>query len=269
MKLATLILIVATAACSVASAQQPPPRRFVEAKPDAVRVMATNAVRGPVDAVLAQASRAIGRPVALVYGSARGNMKEEILAGQGFDVTLLLPDVHAELRAKGKVAPGGWEIARIPVAIGVRGQLPPDFDVATPAGLKRALVNAAAVKYSPTGAAWDTVSKIFTTLDVKNSIRDFSEKRQIVQALQPGEYEMNLFPQSEIIANRGLQNLGPVMSALHVPVTIEAAVSATPRDRQAALALIEFLQSPAIDSALKMSGMTKGVGVGATREQAR
>jgi molybdate transport system substrate-binding protein len=253
----TLTLVFALAVSSVAHAQSQPTPRFANAKPDAVRVMATNAVRGPLDATAAEAARVIGRPVALEYGSARGNLKDEILAGEAFDVALLLPDVDAELRAKGKVAPGAWEIARIPVAIGVRGDLPADFDVTTLAGLKRALVGAAAVKYAPAGAARDTSSKVFMTLDVKNSIRDFSATRRIVQPLHPGEYELNVFPQSEIIANPNLRNLGPVMPALQVPVIIEATVSAQARDPQAALALVKFLQSPAIDAALKESGMTR------------
>lgn len=253
----SIALSLALMASSAAYAQSQPAPRFADAKPDAVRVMATNAVKGPLDAAAAEASRAIGRPVALAYGSARGDLKDGILAGEGFDVALLLPDVDAELLAKGKVAPGAWEIACIPVAIGVRGEPPADFDVATPAGLKRALIGAAAVKYAPNGAARDTVLKVFAALDVKSSIRDFSATRRIVQPLQPGEYEINLFPQSEIIASPHLRNLGPVMAELQAPVIIEATVSAKARDPQAARALIRFLQSPAIDASLKRSGMSR------------
>src|SRR5262249_51477939 len=171
--------------------------KVADAKPGDLRIIATAAIREPLDAVLAQAQRVLGRPLVVEYGSARGNLKDEILAGQDFEVALLLPDVVEELQRQGKNLPERHENARVNVAIGLRGDAP-NVDVRTPAALKHAMLNAKSVKYAPTGAAILTVKKVLSTLGIADLIRDSSRERTRVD-LTPGEYELNLYPLSEII----------------------------------------------------------------------
>jgi molybdate transport system substrate-binding protein len=232
--------------------------KVADAKPGEVRVIVTAAIRGPLDAVLKQAEAAIGKPIVAEYGSARGNLKDEILKGQDFEVAILLPDVDDEILAAGRIAPERFEIARVPVALGLRGEAP-GLDVSSPAAIKTAMLGAKSVKYSPTGAALLTVRKILSTLDIAGNIRDSSTARQEIP-LAPGEYEINIYPLSEIIANEGrLKNLGAVIPPLQVPTVLEATMGANVADPKAARALITFLQGPAIDRALHDFGMEKGV----------
>jgi molybdate transport system substrate-binding protein len=230
--------------------------KVAAAKPGDVRVIATAAIREPFNAVLKQAEAAIERPIVAEYGSARGNLKDEILKGQDFEVALLLPDVDDEIQAAGKIAPGRFEIARVAVAFGLRGAAP-HLDVGSPAAVKAALLNAKSVRYAPTGAALMTVRKILSTLDIANKIHDSSTARGEVP-LATGEYEINIYPSSEIISNKTLTNLGAVIAPLQVPAIIEATVGRNAADPKAALALIRFLQGPVIDRALKDYGMEKG-----------
>lgn len=227
------------------------------APPEAVRMMVTAAIRGPLDAVMAQAQQAIGKPIVARYGSARGNLKSEILAGQDFEVALLLPDVDAELLAAGKIKPGSWEIARVPIAIGIRGDVPKDLNLKTHAGIRRAFINAKAVKYSPTGAAILTVRKIISTLRLDDKISDVSALRGSV-LLDAGQYEINIYPLSEIIPNRRLFNTGVVIASLQAPANVTATVGANARDEASARALIQFLRGPAIDPTLEPNGMIRG-----------
>ena len=76
--------------------------------------------------------------------------------------------------------------------------------------------------------------------------------------LAAGEYEINVYPLSEIISNKKLKNLGAVIPPLQVPAIIEATVGKNAADPKTALSLIKFLQGPAIDGALKDYGMEKG-----------
>ena len=230
--------------------------KVADAKGGDVRVMVTAAIRDPLNAVLKQAEAAIEKPIVAQYGSARGNLKDEILKGQDFEVAILLPDVDDEIEAAAKIAPGRFEIARVPVALGLRGEAP-DLDVGSPAAIKAAMLNAKSVKYAPTGAALMTVRKIMSTLDIADKIRDSSAVRAEVP-LAAGEYEINIYPLSEIIPNKKLKNLGAVIAPLQVPAIIEATVGRNAADPKAALALIKFLQGPAIDRALKDFGMEKG-----------
>jgi len=230
--------------------------KVADAKPGAVRVLVTAAIREPLNAVLKQAEAAIKKPIVAEYGSARGNLKDEILKGQDFEVAILLPDVDDEIEAAGKIAPGRFEIARVPVAFGLRGEAP-NLDVSSPAAVKAAMLNAKSVKYAPTGAALMTVKKILSTLDIGGKIHDASTAQTEVP-LAAGEYEIDIYPLSEIIPSKTLKNLGAVIPELQVPVIIEATVGRNASDAKAAHALVAFLQGPAIDQALKNDGMEKG-----------
>jgi molybdate transport system substrate-binding protein len=230
--------------------------KVADAKPGDMRVIATAAIRDPLNIVLKQAQATVGKPIVAEYGSARGNLKDLILKGQDFEIAMLLPDVDDEIQAAGKIGPGRFEIARVPVALGLRGEAP-NLDVSTPAAIKVAMLNAKSVKYSPTGAALMTVRKILSALEIGSKIHDSSAVRAEVP-LAAGDYEINIYPLSEIIANTKLKNLGAVIPQLQVPAIIEATVGKNAADPKAALALIKFLQGPAIDQALKDYGMEKG-----------
>jgi molybdate transport system substrate-binding protein len=253
---ATLLSVALVLACVPVAEAQVAGAKVADAKPGEVRVIATAAIREPLDAVLKQAEAAIGKRIVAEYGSARGNLREKIVGGQDFEVAMLLPDVDDEIEAAGKITPGRLEIARVPAAFGLRGEAP-HLDVASPAGIKAALLNAKSVKYAPVGAAVMTVKKILSTFDIADKIRDSSRAGAEVP-LGAGEYEINVYPLSEIIPNKKLVNLGAVIAELQVPAVIEATVGKKAADPKAAQALIAFLQGPAIDHALKESGMEKG-----------
>ena len=244
------VLILSSVLC--ANAQN---ARVADARSGDMRVIATAAIRDPFNAVLKQAEGLIGKSIVVEYGSARGNLKEMILKGQDFEVAMLLPDVDDELLAAGKIVPGRFAIARVPIAFGLRGDVP-TLVMSSPDAIKLAMLNAKSVKYAPTGAALMTVRKILSTLDLTGKINDSSTARAEVP-LAPGEYEINIYPLSEIIPNTKLKNLGAVIPQLQVPAVIEATVGKTAADPKAANALITFLQGPAIDRALKDFGMEK------------
>ena len=96
-----LLLLLVTGARLVAQAERGD--RIADAKPGDVRVLATAAIRSPLDAVRVEASTAIGHPLVIEYGSARGNLKDSIMAGTAFDVALLLPDVDEQLLKASKM----------------------------------------------------------------------------------------------------------------------------------------------------------------------
>jgi molybdate transport system substrate-binding protein len=255
MKLLAAIVGTAVILSSPLHAQFTGPK-VADAKLGDVRVIATAAIREPLNAVLKQAQATVEKPIVAEYGSARGNLKDLILKGQDFEVAMLLPDVDDDIQAAGKIVPGRFEIARVPVALGLRGEAPSP-DVSSPAAIKVALLNAKSVKYSPTGAALMTVRKILSTLEIGDKIRDSSAVREEAP-LAVGEYEINIYPLSEVISNKKLKNLGAVIPPLQVPAIIEATVGKNAADPKTALALIKFLQGPAIDQALKDYGMEKG-----------
>lgn len=235
-------------------------QKVINAKPGDLRILATAAIREPLQAVREQAEKAVGRPLVIEYGSARGNLKDNILAGQEFELAILLPDVDQELLKQGKILPQSHVIARVPTAIGLRTEgAVPVIDISTSAALKTALLNAKSVRYGRTGVAYDTVDKILTTLGVANSIKDTSKLDRFKRVeLAPGEYEINIYPVSEVISNKELKNLGLVPAELQVPGVLEAVVGQHANEQKTVDALIKFLQGPAMDRPLQESGMLKG-----------
>jgi molybdate transport system substrate-binding protein len=240
---------------TAANAQRGRGQKVAEAKPGEVRVMVTAAIRTPLEAVRAEAQQAVGKPLVIEYGSARGNLKDQILAGQPFEVAMLLPDVDEQLAKEGKILPGAEVIARVPVAIGQRGDAP-KIDMSTPAALKDAMLKAKSLRWSPTGAALLTVNKVLDTLGIRETVKAKHNMPGPV-ALGPGEYELNLYPLSEILDNKALTNLGPVIPELQVPAVITAVISKNTTEAAAARTLIKFLQGPTMDPALKANGMTR------------
>lgn len=238
-------------------------QKITDAKPGDVRVLATAAILGPLEAIRAQAQKEIGKPIVIEYGSARGNLKTMLQAGQACEVSLLLPDVNQELVAQHKLDSKQYKIASVPVALAIKGTPSKKLDVSTKEGIKAAFVNASVVRYATTGAARPTVDKILDTLNIRSAIKDGGLQSGPQQGgageapLAAGLYEMHVFPLSEILISKGLTNLGPVIPELQVPSIIEASVCGSPADRASAQALIKFLQGSAIEPALKVSGMTR------------
>lgn len=240
---------------ALATAQGGRGERIADARPGDVRVLATAAIRIPLEAVRAEASRTIGHPLVIEYGSARGNLKEAIMAGHAFEVALLLPDVDEQLLKASKIRLPGVVIAKTEVAIGLRGDATPDLS--TPEKIRTAMLNAKSLRWSSTGAALFTVDRILDTLGIRDAVQAKHDMSAPAPPLGPGEYEINIYPLSEIMPNRNLRNLGPVIRELQVPAVVTATVSSNTPNVAAAQALVKFLQGPAIEPSLEANGFKR------------
>lgn len=238
-----------------AMAQAGSAERIADARPGDVRVLATGAIRIPLEAVRAEASKAIGHPLVIQYGSARGNLKNAVMEGAEFEVAMLLPDVDEQLLKAGKIASPGVVIATTDVAIGLRGDGTPDLS--TPDTVRTALLNATSLRWADTGAALFTVNRILDTLKIRDAVSARHNTTPTLVPLAPGEYEINIYPLSEILPNKSLRNAGPVIPALQVPVVVTATISAHTRNAAAARALVTFLRGPAIEPALTGNGFRR------------
>lgn len=228
--------------------------KLADAKPGELRVFATAGIMMPLEAIREDAQRAAGRPLRIQYGSARGDIKNQIEQGQSFDVAILLPDVIHDAGVASKVGAREYKIARIPVGIGFRGEVPVP-DVSTPDALKKAMVNAHSIKYQPSGAARDTVERVISSLGLAGSINDVSAIAAPVP-LSPGQYEISIYPISELMLGKRYKSLGLVPASLQVPVEITAVISKD-ADAAASRAFLQFLKGPQMDLQLKSGGMLK------------
>jgi len=90
--------------------------KVADAKPGDVRLIVTGAFQALLMPLVPEAQKAVGSPLLVEYGPARGNLRKEILDGQDFEVAVLLPDVNQEIFADGKTMPGSYDVARQPLS---------------------------------------------------------------------------------------------------------------------------------------------------------
>jgi hypothetical protein len=113
-------------------------------------------------------------------------------------VAILLPDVDDEIQAVGKIVPGRFEIARVPVGFGLRGAAR-NLDVGSPGRGQGRHIECEIGEVQSDWRGTDD-RKNLSTLDIADKIHDSSTVRQEVP-LAAGDYEINIYPLSEIIAN--------------------------------------------------------------------
>jgi molybdate transport system substrate-binding protein len=253
--LAPLLLLAGTAFA------QDAPEKVADARPGDVRLFVSNGLREPFKTVRAQAEKNLGKHLAVEYGSSR-IMQGQMEAGQPFDVAILTATAIEDLTAKGKIVSGSAaEVARVPVAIAVRGL--DRIDVSTPDAIKAALLGARTVGYTPIGGEAPTVNKLFAGLGIADAMKAKFHAMPPVGDTSvmppPGQYDLILNLVSEVLPLGGGWNyVGDTPQALSVPVIMSAGIGAQ-GDAATARALITFLRGPAIQPALKANHMTPGL----------
>jgi molybdate transport system substrate-binding protein len=245
-------------------AQGPPPGgpggrgpqvKVADAKPGDTRLIVSNGVRVPLEAVKADAEKAVGHPFIIEYGASMG-LRATMESGQPFEITIVTPEVLEDMIKAGKVVPGSrFDVARVPVAIGQIGDAPKS-DISTPAALKATLLKAKGVRWATNGASLPTINKMVDSLGIR---KDLEAKLNIPRdqvKLAPGEYELNVNLASEIIPVKTQVYLGNIPAEFNVPAVMAAGIG-TGGDQKAAAALIAFLKGPAIEPSLNANGMQR------------
>ena len=187
-------------------------------------------------------------------------VKQEIDAGETFDVAVSITPVIDELIKEGKIVAGTRaDVAYAGVGVGVRAGAPKP-DISSVEAFKRALLNAKSVAHSAEGASGTYFKGLLERLgiaeEMKPKLRPMPSDR-IAQAVPSGEAEMIVVTMS-VIVGYGAQLVGPVPSELQFYNRFAAGVSASAKEAEAAKALIKFLTSPAAVAVIKAKGMEPG-----------
>ncbi len=230
-----------------------------DAKPGDVRVFISNGLHGAFEAVRADLTKALGRPIVVEYGASRG-LQANIEADQAFEVAIVTPDVINDVEAKGKVIKGSRaDIGRSPIGVAQRGGT--KLDISTSEKLKAAMLGAKVIRYPATGAAKPTVENAGTKLGIADAVKEKTKPpiggAEVPPALMGAEYELFFQLASELMAPPGGQiYIGPVPADVQIPAVMTAAIGAK-GDAKAAKALIDFLKGPAIEPALAANRMMR------------
>ena len=227
-------------------------------QPDAVRALVSNGMKGSMEALRPQIEQAIGRPLAIQFGST-ASLKKRIESGEAFDLTIITTSAIDDLITQGTLTRGSRvDIGRSELGIGIRAGAPRP-DIGTPAALKKALQATTSVTYPQDGASRGTIETMFERMgiaaEMKPKIVLAPGSAAATESVAAGRAAMVLTLFSEIVPTRGAEILGPLPGEYRSDIRFAAATSAQSRNAEAARALIAFVSGSTAASTLKAKGI--------------
>ena len=228
------------------------------AQPASIRVLVSNGVRAVVEDLQPQCEKTIGHPLAIEY-SAAALLKQNVDAGEQFDVAFLTTEVTDELIKEGKVtAESRVDLGRVGVGIGIRAGAPKP-DISSPDALKRTLLNAKSITYAKDGAARKLVEKIYDRLGITNEVQPKIMLQSVPgrpqTAVANGQAEMVMTLISEILPVKEVELVGPVPKELQSYVSFRGGVSADTKNAEASRAVVKFFTSSKAAAAYRARGL--------------
>lgn len=244
-KIAFVVLLVRTAAADAAE----------------VKLLSVFALAPALNELVPQFERTTGHKLAIRYGASPA-FKQQIQAGESFDLAILTAPVIDDLTKQGKVAGGTRAvIARSGIGVAVRADAP-SSDISSVDAFKRALLNATSIAYAPEGAIRVHLPKVFDRLGIAEEIKVKTKPRKsvdgVLQAVANGEAELGFATVGAILSVRGIKLLGSFPTELQNYIVFTAAVGTAAKEAEGAKALIKFLTAPAAVPVIKAKGMEPG-----------
>jgi len=223
-----------------------------------VRALVSNGMKGSMEALQPQIEKAIGRPLAMEFGST-ASLKKRIETGEAFDLTVITTEAIDDLIAQGKLARASRaDVGRSELGIGIRAGAPTP-DIRTPAALEKALRETASITYPQDGASRGTIEKMFERMGIaaqmKPKIVLAPGSAAATENVAAGRASMVLTLFSEIVPTHGVEILGPLPGEYRSDIRFAAAASAASKNGEAARALIAFLSGPGAAPTLKAKGI--------------
>ena len=229
-------------------------QRAVSARISGISSMATRALL----ADLVAGYRPI-QPVQVVFESVGGvHAASRVLAGEAFDLVVLVSDAIDGLIAAGRVLAGSkTDLVHSGVAVAVRAgaQRP---DIGTEHALRQAVLAARSVGYS-TGPSGIQLARLFDRWGITDALQG-----RLVQAppgvpvgalVARGDVALGFQQRSELIHLPGIQVVGPLPPTVQINTVFSAGLCAGCAQPQAVRALIGYLASPLADEAKRHHGM--------------
>lgn len=223
-----------------------------------VHVFISNGVKAVMDQLRPQAEQAVGRPLAIEFGTT-ASLLERINDGVPFDAAVLTSEAIRSLMDDGKLKSGSLEdLARCGIGVGMRaGAAKPDIH--TVEALKRTLRNAKSISFAQEGASRAYLEKMFEHFGIADEMR---AKRVLTPSsvrsnalVRDGEAEFILTLVSEILPAQGVELVGPLPEEVQSYVNFAAGVGANGRSSDGGKALIQFLKGPAAAPVYKANGL--------------
>lgn len=221
-----------------------------------LRVIASNGMKAVILDLEPQIEKAIGRRLAIEFGTTTG-LEKKIEDGAPFDVTILTADAIATLAKENKLA-AQTNLSRSGIGLAVRKGAPKP-DITTAEGLKKALLAAPSITYAADGASRPHLDQMFDRLgiaaEVKPKITLTRGSGPAMQSVAEGKTAVVLTLTSELMTVPGIEIAGSLPADLQAYIYFGAGVGAQTGNAEAAKALIAILTGPAATPVYGAKGM--------------
>ncbi len=241
---ALLAFVLLVVAMMHANAQQAP-----------LKILCTQALRTSLNELAPRFEQASGIKVELSIAPS-GKLVARVRGGEAADVLIAnAPNIDALIK-EGKVA--GVDVAKAAVGLVVRAGRPKP-DISSADGVKRALVEANAVAWSPGGLSGAIFEAALEKLGIAQAVKTKAKLGSPAAAfVARGEADIAAQQISELIAVQGVELVGPLPAELGGTTHFSAGILAGTAQGDAAKTLVEFLKSDEAARVIAEKGLTPG-----------
>lgn len=225
-----------------------------------IKVFSTIGVRSMLQDLSPRFESATGHKLVITFDVANA-LKRRIDSGEAFDVAILTVPVMDDMVKNNKIAADTRiTIARGGMGLAVRTGAA-KADVSSPDAFKRVLLNAKSIAYPKEGLAGIHVVKVQERLGIAEAM---GAKATLTGATAPadlvarGEVELAAHIIPELLANKGVELIGPFPPELQTYIVLPAGLSTSATEAQAGRDLLKYLTGPEAISLIRSKGYEPG-----------
>ncbi|MBV8537819.1 MAG: substrate-binding domain-containing protein [Alphaproteobacteria bacterium] len=223
----------------------------------ALKVLSGNGPRAAVRELCQQFERATGHAVALRF-EVNPDVVRKAQAGEPFDVAVGNPHTIDQLIACGKAVAGSRvDFGRSGLAAAVKSGAPKP-DITTADAFKRSLLALNAVAFPGEGASGvyfvGLLERMGIAAQMHGKLKPMKAE-DCVEVVARGEADMVVVVATRMMGVAGVDVVGPLPEELQTKIGFSAGLSASTKEPDAALALIQFLSAPSAAPTLRKNGV--------------
>lgn len=225
-----------------------------------IKVMAANAVKGPLLEIASAFEKSSGHKLIPIWGGTEGIAKR-VSSGEVVDIVIIAAPNIDKLISEGKLVAGSRaDFARSGVGIAVRAGLPKP-DISSREAVRAAVLAAKSVAYS-SGPSGFYIADLFKTMgiadEIKHKVKQPASGVQVGELVARGEADLGFQQVSELLHVKGIEYLGPLPTDIQNITVYSAGLHTAAPASDAAKALVKFLTAPDAVPVIKKVGMDPG-----------